>query len=255
MRSPRCHRSCAGRSAVSDGDALVLARCAGFVFRVPGLSHPDVPPPVRAGIAYVLGIALAPVYAPRVQLDGGALVAALALELALGAAIGTAASMLYDGAYAGGRALDDYVGIRASMPSAGIAAGAGFGRLWSLAFAAGFFVLGGDRVALLGFAGAFETLPPGALLRSSDLAAFAVALPATLLRAALFVAGPALALGFVVQLALAATSRVAPRFATFTLAFPIVFAAALLATLAALPLVLPAAASPWWDLSPLRARP
>ena len=79
-------------------------------------------------------------------------------------------------------------------------------------------------------------------------------LPATLLRAALFVAGPALAFAFVVQLALAAASRVVPRLSTFTLAFPLVFAAVLLATLAALALVLPAAASPWWDLSALAAQ-
>ena len=51
-----------------------------------------------------------------------------------------------------------------------------------------------------------------------------------------------------------------PRFrevediATFTLAFPIVFGCMLLATIAALPVVLGAASEPWIDLSPLRSR-
>ncbi len=161
--------------------------------------------------------------------------------------------MLYDGAFAGGRALDDYVGIRASVPSAGVAAGAGFGRLWSLAFAAGFFVLGGDRIALLGFADAFARLPPGALVSASDMHTFAVALPETLLRASLFVAGPAITIALVAQIALAAVARLVPRFSTFTLAFPIVFACVLLATIAALPAVLGAAAHPWWNLAPLHA--
>jgi len=147
--------------------------------------------------------------------------------------------------------LDDYVGIHASVPSANVAVGAGFGRLWSLAFTAAFFAFGGDRIALGGFAETLRALPPGALVRAHDLATFAVTLPATLLRAALFVAGPALAFALVVQVGLAAAARVIPRLATFTLAFPLVFAAVLVATLAAIALVLPAAASPWWDLSAL----
>jgi len=239
---------------VNDAFLLVFARCAGFVFRAPGFSHPDVPPPVRAGFAFALALALRGRNVAGPHIGPGGLVFALATETFFGAAIGIAASMLYDGAFAGGRALDDYVGIRASVPSADVAAGAGFGRLWSLAFAAGFFVLGGDRIALMGFADAFTRLPPGALAGATDLRTFAVALPETLLRAALFVAGPALAIALVAQISLASVARLVPRFSTFTLAFPIIFACVLLATLAALPAVLSAAAQPWWDLTPLHGR-
>lgn len=239
---------------MNDAFLLVFARCAGFLFRAPGFSHPDVPPPVRAGFAFALALALRGRNVADPHIGPGALVFALATETFVGAAIGIAASMLYDGAFAGGRALDDYVGIRASVPSADVAAGAGFGRLWSLAFAAGFFVLGGDRIALMGFADAFTRLPPGALAGATDLRTFAVALPETLLRAALFVAGPALAIALVAQISLASVARLVPRFSTFTLAFPIIFACVLLATLAALPAVLGAAAQPWWDLTPLHGR-
>lgn len=213
-----------------------------------------MPPPVRAGFSYVLSLALAPAYAARAYVAPSAFVLALATEVLFGAAIGIAASMLYDGAFAGGRSLDDYVGIRASVPSANVAAGAGFGRLWSLAFVTGFFVLGGDRVALRAFGDAFVALPPGTLATAADLQTFGVALPATLLRAALFVAGPAIAIALVAQFALGVVARVVPRFSTFTLAFPIVFGCVLLATLAALPVVLRAAGTPWLDVSALRAR-
>jgi flagellar biosynthesis protein FliR len=238
---------------VSDGELLVFARCAGFVFRAPGFSHPSVPPPLRAGFAYVLSLAFARAYAPRGGIGAG-LALAVAAEALLGAAVGTAASLLYDGAYAGGRALDDYVGIRASVPSADVAAAAGFGRLWSLAFAAAFFTLGGYRVALEAFGDAFRTLPPGALVGAPNLELFAVALPGTLVRAAIFTAGPAIAIALVAQCGLAVAGRVVPRFATFTLAFPIVFALALLATVAAVPFVIRAAATPWMDLTPLVGR-
>lgn len=252
MRSLPCRASSAVRDGrVDDAHALVFARCAGFVFRAPGFSHPDVPPPVRAGFAYVLSLALGHAYASSAR-SGGDLVLGVAAEALVGAAVGVAASMLYDGAYAGGRALDDFVGIRASVPNANVAAGAGFGRLWSLAFVTAFFVLGGDRVALAGFAQTFVTLPPGALLGAAALQTFAVALPETLLRAAIFVAGPAIALALVAQLGLAIIARLVPRFSTFALAFPIVFGCALLATMAALSFVLQSAATPWWDLAPVR---
>ena len=53
---------------------------------------------------------------------------------------------------------------------------------------------------------------------------------------ALQVAAPAVAAAFVVQIALGALSRVVPRFGSFTLAFPLAFAAALLASTVVVPL-------------------
>ncbi len=78
-----------------------------------------------------------------------------------------------------------------------------------------------------------------------DLLRFGLALPATILRAALLVAAPAIAVAAALQLALAAVARVVPRFSSFTLAFPIVFGAALLVTIAAIPLLAPLGARPW----------
>ncbi len=232
---------------MSGAALLVFARCAGFVFRAPGLSHPSVPAPVRAGLALAMTGALAarPGTAPP---DGVAFIAAAVMELAIGAAIGIAASMLYDGAYAGGRALDDYVGIRGSVPNAQMYAAAGFGRIWSLVFTAGFFLLGGYRIAILAFAHTFEVFPPGSVPQAHDLYAFAVTLPATIVEAAILVAGPAIALVFVAQIALGSLARVTPRFSGFTLTFPVMFGAALLATVAGVPALFERSAIPWLRL-------
>ncbi len=224
---------------------LVFARCAGFVFRAPGFSHPCVPAMVRAGLALTIALTLMPavgaVHAPQ----GIAFTVAIACELAIGAAIGIAASVLYDGAYAGGRALDDYVGIRGSVPNAELFAASGFGRVWSLAFTAGFFLLGGYRVVVFAFARSFTSVPPGGIPSVHALYAYAIALPASILEAALLVAGPAIALAFVAQFTLGALTRVIPRFASFTLSFPIVFGAALIATVATVPLLFGQSATPW----------
>jgi len=188
------------------------------------------------------------------RLPLGGFLAGILCETFLGAAIGIAASMLYDGAYAGGRLVDDYVGIKVSNPAAGVAAPSGFGRLWSQAFTTGFFVLGGCSATILAFAHTFETLPPDSLLLASDLRTFAYTLPATLLRAALLVAAPAVAVAFAVQFALASVSRVVARLSVFSLSFALAFACVLAVTLTTLSPIMRTSAVPRMNLSLLRAR-
>ncbi len=229
---------------MSGAALLVFARCAGFVFRAPGFSHPSVPATARAGFALLLTISLAPVIHRTHAPDGIALMFGVVAELCIGAAIGFAASVLYDGAYAGGRALDDYVGIRGSVPSASLYASAGFGRIWSLVFTAGLFLLGGYRLLILIFARSFWQLAPGTLPSGRNLYAYGIALPAAIFEAALLVAGPAIALVFVAQLTLGSLTRVVPRLTTFTLSFPIVFGVALVVTVACVPLLFGRSAMP-----------
>jgi flagellar biosynthetic protein FliR len=217
---------------------LVFARCAGFVFRAPGFSHPSVPAPLRAGFA----LALAAVIASGIErtperIGGAALVPALLAELLIGGAIGMTASLIYDAAYAGGRVVDDYVGVKALAPSLQLVAASGFGRVWSLAFTGGFFLSGAYRGVLLGFDASFARIPIGATLHGEGWGAYTAAFASTIVLVALQVAAPAVALAFVVQIALGALSRVIPRFGSFTLAFPLAFAAALVATAIAVPVV------------------
>jgi flagellar biosynthetic protein FliR len=218
---------------------LVFARCAGFVFRAPGLSHPSVPAPLRAGLAAALAMTIAPQsFSPAPQTaDGAALVVALAAEFAIGSAIGMAASILYDGAYAGGRVVDDYVGVKAIAPSLQLVAPSGFGRIWSLAFTGAFYLSGAYRVVLIAFAQSFSKIPVGTATHWSGWAAYPASFASAFTLVAVEVAAPAVALAFVVQLALAALSRVIPRFGSFTLTFPLAFAAALTATTMAAPFV------------------
>ncbi len=222
----------------------VFARCAGFASRAPGFSHPTVPHTVRAGLAVFLAIAIAPSQHGRLTLDGIALIAALTLEFFLGAAIGMAASVLYDGAYAGGRMLDDYVGVKAIAPSLDLVAPSGYGRIWSLAFTGGFFMLAAYRPTIFALAQSFERITPGASFHSHGWLAFATTFATTIVLVALGVAAPAIALAFVTQIALGALSRTIPRFATFGLSFPLVFGVVLITTAICVPLLAARAAQP-----------
>lgn len=229
---------------------LVCARAAGLVSRAPGFSHPSVPHPVRIAFALALAFAVAPsVAAPRdgagLRLDLVTFTLAVASEFALGAAIGFGASLLYDGAYFAGRTIDDYLGVRGSMPGAHVTTAQAFGRLWSATFLAAFVLLDGWVPVVAAFAESFARVPPGAFPGGHAWTSYALALPATILRAAFVVAAPAIAVAAALQLSLAAVARVVPRFSSFTLAFPAVLGAALLVTLATLPVLAPLGARPW----------
>jgi flagellar biosynthetic protein FliR len=216
---------------------LVFARCAGFVFRAPGFSHPSVPTTLRAGLALAIAIPIARGTQATHELDGLAFVCALLAEFGVGSAIGMTASLVYDAAYAGGRVVDDYVGVKAIAPSLQLVAPSGFGRVWSLAFTGAFFLSGADRLVLLGFAQSFSRIPVGSPMRADGWSAYAAAFAGTIVMVALQVAAPAVAAAFLIQIAVGALSRVIPRFGSITLAFPLAFAAALVATAVAVPLV------------------
>ena len=91
----------------------------------------------------------------------------------------------------------------------------------------------------------FARLPPAAWPSAGAWMHYALALPPTLLQAALLVAAPAITVAATLHLALAAVTRIVPRFGGFSLAFPAVFAAALALTVMTLPLLVPLGARPW----------
>jgi len=214
--------------------ALVFVRCIGFVSRAPGFSHPSVPVPLRAALAFVLALGLVPALAAGREFAGPSLVAALVFELLVGAAIGFGASVLYEGAAAGGRVLDDYVGIQVANPTATAGSGQSFQQLWGLGFITAFFVLDGYQFIVIALTDSLQSIPPGALVLHG-LGAFALGLPVLVMRAALLVAGPALG----------AIARIVPRFNNFLLTFPVLFAVVLLTTLVMLGPILAQAGKPW----------
>jgi len=223
---------------------LVFARCIGCIARAPGFSHPGVPPMLRAALAFVLALGLAPRVAPA-PLHTTSFVAALALEVLIGAAIGFAASLLYEGASAGGKVLDSYVGMQSANPNAQVASGEGYGALWGVVFLAAFFLLDGYQWVVRALVASLDGLPLGTAIAPASLRTFAFALPGVLMRASALVAGPAIVMGLVAQIGVGAIGRVVPRFSNMTLTFPVVFGAVLLVTLATVPLLVQQGGRPW----------
>jgi flagellar biosynthesis protein FliR len=88
-------------------------------------------------------------------------------------------------------------------------------------------------------------VPAGAFVRPAAWLAFALALPRAVIAASLAIAAPALAAAVAIQTGVAIVSRIVPRLGNFSLAFPIVFAGALIVTIVTLPLLAPLGAHPW----------
>jgi len=228
---------------VSGIAVLVFARCAGFVFRAPGFSHPSVPHIVRVILAGALTVGIAPLLGHRAVADRFVIVA-LPLEFGIGSAIGTAASVLYDAAYAGGRIIDDYVGVKAVAPTIALVAPSGFGRVFSTAATSGFFLFGAYRITIVALSSSFRSIVSADLLPPHAWFAFATALISGVVVTAVTIAAPAIALALVAQVALAAMSRIVPRFSSFALSFPLAFGAVLVATAIVIPLVAAKGATP-----------
>jgi flagellar biosynthetic protein FliR len=216
-----------------------------MVFRAPGFSHPSVAPPVRVGLALALTFAVAPAVHAVNVVNGSVFALAIASETFLGAAIGAGASLLYDAAYYAGRLIDDYVGIRGSVPNAEVTSAQAFGRIWSAAFLGGFFLLDGFVPIVRAFASSFARVPPGGVVGGGAWTSYAIALPTTLVEGALLIAAPALAVALTVHVALAAVARVVPRLASFSLGFGPIFGVGLAVVAIGIPLLAPLAARPW----------
>lgn len=212
---------------------LVFARAIGFLARAPGFSRLGVPPAVRAVFAFALALAIAPSITSGTQRDAGLFVFAIAGEALAGATLGIAATLVAEAVGAAGRVLDDFIGLRASVPGVAVAP-AGLGGLWTLVFTTAFFTLGGCDALVAAFARSFSVFPLGAMLDGEMLRRAGIGFALSFMRLALELAMPGLCIALCIHAGLAALARVVPRFSHLSLAYPIAYAGVLLAAFASL---------------------
>jgi flagellar biosynthesis protein FliR len=228
-----------------EGEALVFARTIGFLSRAPGFSHKAISPFIRAALSFALTLLIAPTVDAKIHLRDGSLFFSLVSELVIGAILGFACATLYNGVDAGSAALDDFVGIRGTNPTAGPLSGNGIARLWSFVFTTAYFSLGGYALVLFVFADGLHSVPPGAIIDPARWTVLVERFPQLILEAALVVAGPALMIGMLTQFGLSALARIVPRFSVQAITFGVTFGVVLLVTIATLPLILPMAGHAW----------
>lgn len=222
------------------GVLLHALRLAPVAVVSPLLGGPLVPPPVRLALGGGAGLAAFLLCGARpVALEGGALLAAAAGELALGGALAVLVAAPVDAARAAGRLADTARG--ATLAELHVAPlrqqETALGDLLVQQVVALAAVGGGARLVVRGLLLSFGALPAGevsaAALAGGPLAPLALGAAAAVLASAVAVAAPVVAGVLAADLAVAAMARLAPGLALPELAQPARAALALLAAAAA----------------------
>jgi flagellar biosynthetic protein FliR len=226
-------------SVVVDGGQLgavflVLMRCSGLIVSAPILGHRATPMMVKAGLAAVLAFALA----GHARVAPGALPILLAapIELLIGLALGTIASLGFHAIELGGRLLSLQMGLSlgAVFNPAGHEEGTALDPFFSLL--AGILFLALDlHVALVGvLAHSFTVLPIGGGWPASlfqlvgDLTALALELGTRLVM-------PLALVLLLAELAIALLARAIPQINVFFLGLPLKILAGVALLIAATP--------------------
>lgn len=219
------------------GALLGALRLLPVAMASPFLGGPLVPPAVRVALAAVLGAAGAAIAGGPAgpPVEGLALLAAGARELALGAALAVAAAAPVEAARAAGRLADTLRGATlAELHVAPIrqreSASGDLLAWWVVVLAAW---AGADRLVLAGLLGTFATLPPGAPFPAGPAAEAALLVSAEVIASAVAVSAPVAAGVLAADLALALAARVAPQLGAPSAAQPARAALGLLALAAA----------------------
>ncbi len=207
---------------------LVLARVAGLVLAAPFFGHLLVPIRIRAGIAGVLALALAPAVLGAVP---GTLAPAsvwelagmVAVESAIGIALGLVAQFVFAGVQLGGQLAGMQMGFGLSnlidpQSRAQTTVVAQWQQVLALLL---FLALDVHHVLLRALLASFTTAPPGTLAVTAFDVRAVVALAADLFTVGVRIAAPVLVALLLTNGALGVLARTIPQLNVFVVGFPV----------------------------------
>lgn len=206
--------------------ALVLARASGLAWTAPGLATPALGGRSRLILAATLAALLGPLVAPDVSAPAGsaALAGACLLEVAVGAALGWAGSLVIAGARQAGEIVGGQSGLSPAAlfdPEAGDGGMTPLGHLYGLVALGVFLALNGPVELVKALAESFRVIPAGGPAASVLTAEWAFAqVGRSLALAVRASAPPALALTLA-GLALGLLGRAAPSLQLVSLSLPV----------------------------------
>jgi flagellar biosynthetic protein FliR len=218
---------------------LVLARVAGLLVAAPILGHLLLPRLVRAGLAIVLALALAPVVAapPELPTTLLALIGALAVETAFGLLLGFIAELVFAGVQLGaqlvgmqiGFGLDNLIDPGNNSQSTVIAH---WYRLLALLV---FLVLDVHHLLLEALVASFQTAAPGSLAAGRIPMDGILAAAGDVFALGVRIAAPVLIALLLTNAVLGVIARTIPQVNVFVVGFPLNVGVGLVVMGAALP--------------------
>ncbi|HVP38758.1 MAG TPA: flagellar biosynthetic protein FliR [Candidatus Saccharimonadales bacterium] len=221
---------------------LAFARVAGILGSGPFFSGRSVPTSLKIGLAFFVTLLVLPLLHPgTVQLPPTLLATCLAVlrEVAIGAAVGLLAQLVFAAVQMAGELLGLQMGFSLMNlvdPTTGVTVPV-ISEVYGFFAALLFFVLDAHHLFLRGIFASFELAPLGT---GSFHPATGVALAAAVgqvFEMALELAGPVLAALFLTDVALGLVARTIPQMNVFTVGFPLKIALGLMALAMTLPLL------------------
>jgi flagellar biosynthetic protein FliR len=202
---------------LSAGLLPAFARTVGIIAFMPGISSPQVPFPVRAGL--VLGIcaavapALAGAAATAADIPLGQFGLVLLTEAVFGVVIGYGASLLMEAARLAGELIDLQIGLRAAelFDPIGATRSSLLGTFYSLIATLLFLQLDGHHWVLAGLHRSFLVAPVGCLIYRSALIPLVLNLWGTMCDLALRMGAPVMAVLLLTDLAFGLVVRAVPQ--------------------------------------------
>lgn len=211
--------------------ALASLRITLFLVVAPPFNHRGIPARVKAMLGVWLALLLAPT-APTVEaLSVGEYMGALVIEGLTGAGMGLLVRIVVDAFMVAGRFLDITGGFEMASsfdPMTNIQGGP-FGRFYSLLAIVLLFVSDAYQLMIQGLSRSFQALPLGVGLDIGVLSGELISRFGDLFLGGLLIAGPMMAVTFLVDIGFGLLSRAAPALNAFALGFPLkVFTALML---------------------------
>jgi flagellar biosynthetic protein FliR len=221
------------------GFLLAIVRASAWIAIVPPFSTRAIPVMVKIGFAAAISLPIADhMTANAPPLETGPLVAAVALQVAIGLTLGFIVYLLFTAVQAAGELIDLFGGftVAPAYDPLANAQSSTFGRFYQLLATTLLFVINGHLLLVRGFMTSFDAVSvTGPSLQ--DLSSNLLGTLGLFFVAAVEIAAPLLAALFLSEVALGLLSKAAPQMNVFLLGFPIKIGLTLVLGGLALPLL------------------
>jgi flagellar biosynthesis protein FliR len=208
------------------GAALLFARCGAMLMLLPGFGEPSVPGRIRLALALLIALVLAPTLAgqmPAMPSSAWGMAGMVMSETLIGVMLGGAARLLISATATAGQIMGLETGLSFAQTADPTMNQSGqiFSVFLGLMGVALIFATGLDHMFLLGIAGSYQLIGPGAPAPIGDAAELALDATATAFRVGFQIAMPVIAAGLIFRLGLGVLSRLIPQIQVFFVALPL----------------------------------
>jgi flagellar biosynthesis protein FliR len=220
---------------------MIFVRCTTLLSLAPVLGHMSVPVQVKASFGMFMSIVLYPLLAarhPEIDLHLFAMAIMAVQEALTGMVIGFAMSLVFAGVRAGGELIGFDLGLSIATafdPETG--SNNIIGAFLYLALLLVFILINGHHFVLQAMVLSYDTIPLGGFSVAGPVAEQLIRMSGIMFVVGLKCAAPIIVASFLMNVALAILSRVAPQVNVFMVSFPVKIGVGVLVLMAAAPLL------------------